>query len=134
MFTAELAPLLSPHRILTSPEDLAVYGFDGTAALSGDATCVVLPETVEEIAAIVRFAAARKIPIVSRGSGTGLSGGSIPVPGGIVLCLVRMDRILELDEKNLTLFAEAGADILYTINFADFRHLSREGDPEVRCP
>ena len=129
MFTAELAPLLSPHRILTSPEDLAVYGFDGTAALSGDATCVVLPETTEEVATLVRFAAARKIPIVSRGSGTGLSGGSIPVPGGIVLCLVRMDRILELDEKNLTLLAEAGAITQHIADAADRAGLLYPPDP-----
>ena len=129
MFTAELAQLLPPDRILTSPEDLAVYGFDGTAALRGDATCVVLPETVEEVAAVVRFAASRKIPIVSRGSGTGLSGGSIPVPGGIVLCLVRMDRILELDEKNLTLLAEAGAITQQIADAADCAGLLYPPDP-----
>ena len=129
MFAAELAQLLPPERILTSPEDLAVYGFDGTAALRAEATCVVLPETTEEIAAIVRFAASAKIPIVSRGSGTGLSGGSIPVPGGIVLCLVRMDRILELDEKNLTLFAEAGAITQQIADAADRASLLYPPDP-----
>ena len=129
MFTTQLAQFLPPERILTSPEDLAVYGFDGTAALRADATCVVLPETTEEVAAIVRFAAAEKIPIVSRGSGTGLSGRSIPVPGGIVLCLVRMDRILELDEKNLTLLAEAGAITQQIAEAADGAGLLYPPDP-----
>src|ERR1700677_3299541 len=106
---ADLTTILDSPRVLSAPEDLLVYGFDGTAALKAPATCVVLPQTVEEVARIVRYAAQARIPIVSRGSGTGLSGGSVPVPGGIVLCLVRMDRILELDERNLTLRAEAGA-------------------------
>ena len=129
MLPAELAQLLPPERVLTSPEDLAVYGFDGTAALRVDATCVVLAETTEEVAAIVRYAGAKKIPIVSRGSGTGLSGGSIPVPGGIVLCVVRMDRILELDEKNLTLFAEAGAITQQIADAADRVGLLYPPDP-----
>jgi len=106
---ADLTAILDSPRVLSAPEDLLVYGFDGTAALKAPATCVVFPQTVEEVARIVRYAAQERIPIVSRGSGTGLSGGSVPVPGGIILCLVRMDRILELDARNLTLRAEAGA-------------------------
>ena len=124
-----LTALLGRERVLTSPEDLAVYGFDGTAALRAEATCVVLPETTDEVAGIVRYAAGVKIPIVSRGSGTGLSGGSIPVPGGIVLCLVRMDRILELDEKNLTLFAESGAITQQIADAADRAGLLYPPDP-----
>ncbi len=129
MLAAELTTLLPPERVLTSPEDFAVYGFDATATLSGQATCVVLPQTTDEVAAVVRFAAARKIPVVSRGSGTGLSGGSVPVPGGIVLCLVRMARILELDEKNLTLFAEAGAITQQIAEAADRVGLLYPPDP-----
>jgi glycolate oxidase len=129
MFATELAKLLSPSRVLTSPEDLAVYGFDGTAALSAPATCVVFPETTEEVASLVRYAARERVPIVSRGSGTGLSGGSVPVSGGLVLCLVRMDRILELDEKNLTLFAEAGAITQQIAEAADGVGLLYPPDP-----
>ena len=129
MLTAELAQLLPPERILTEPEDLLVYGFDGTAALRADAMCVLLPQTTDEVAAVVRYAASAKIPIVSRGSGTGLSGGSVPVPGGIVLCLVRMDRILELDEKNLTLLAEAGAITQQIAEAADGVGLLYPPDP-----
>jgi glycolate oxidase len=105
----QLTALLDPARVLHAPEDLLPYGFDGTAALSAPAAVVVFPETAEEVARIVRYAAEHRIPIVTRGSGTGLSGGSVPVPGGIILCLVRMDRIIELDARNLTLLAETGA-------------------------
>jgi glycolate oxidase len=126
---AALTAILEPSRVLSAPEDLLVYGFDGTAALKAPATCVVLPRTVEEVAGIVRYAAREGVPIVSRGSGTGLSGGSVPVPGGIVLCLVRMDRILELDERNLTVRAEAGAITQKIAEAADTAGLLYPPDP-----
>ncbi|HEV7867304.1 MAG TPA: FAD-linked oxidase C-terminal domain-containing protein [Chthoniobacteraceae bacterium] len=126
---AALSAILDPARVLHSPEDLIPYGFDGTAALSSPATCVVFPETTEEVAALVRYASVNRVPIVSRGSGTGLSGGSVPVPGGIVLCLVRMERILELDARNLTLLAEAGAVTLQIAEAADAMGLLYPPDP-----
>jgi glycolate oxidase len=95
--------------VLTAKEDLIPYSFDGTAALRQMPGCVVLPASVQEVAAILRTANQTKTPVVSRGSGTGLSGGSLPVPECIVLCLAKMDKVLELDAANLTLLAEAGA-------------------------
>src|SRR5215213_4831661 len=109
MHTAALESLLGREAVLSTPEHLLTYGYDGTAALHGDAGCVVLPRTTEEVSAVIRYAAEHRVPVVARGSGTGLSGGSIPVPGGIVLCVVKMDRILEVDPANLTLLAETGA-------------------------
>ncbi len=105
---AQLEKILRPDQILTELEDLIPYGFDGTAMLKEKATAVVFPENAKEVASLVRFAITCKTPIVTRGSGTGLSGGSIPVKGAIVICLVRMNRILEIDTQNLTLTAEAG--------------------------
>src|ERR1700720_3220486 len=99
---ADLAQILGAERALWEREDLLTYGFDATAALFGEAGCIALPKTTEEVSRVVRYAAKHRIPVVTRGSGTGLSGGSVPVPGCIVLCLVQMDRVLELDPKNLT--------------------------------
>lgn len=108
-----LAARLKEHfpslSFLSAREDLIPYSFDGTAALTALPGAVVFPTTTEEVAALVRYANAEGIPIVTRGSGTGLSGGSVPTSGCLVLCLTKMDRILEVDEKNLTLHAEAGA-------------------------
>src|SRR6201995_1286248 len=98
----DLAQILGPERVLWEKEHLVTYGFDGTAALYGEAGCIALPKTTEEVSQVVRYAAKHRIPVVTRGSGTGLSGGSVPVPGCIVLCLVQSDQLLELDTKNLT--------------------------------
>ncbi len=104
-----LADLVGGENLLTSKEDLIPYSFDGTAALRQMPAAVVLAKTREQVAGILRLANETKLPIVTRGSGTGLSGGSLPVPDCVVLCLAKMDRILELDRANLTLLAEAGA-------------------------
>jgi glycolate oxidase len=105
----ELQRIAGPGNVLTQKEDLIPYSFDGTAALRQMPDCVVLPQSTEQISQILKLATESKTPIVTRGSGTGLSGGSLPVPGCVVLCLARMDRILELDSANLTLMAQAGA-------------------------
>lgn len=106
---ARLRELAGAENVLTEREDLLPYGFDGTAALKRGADCVVLPRTAEAVADVMRFSRSAGIPVVTRGSGTGLSGGSVPVEGGLVLCLVHLNRILEVDPANLTLLAEAGA-------------------------
>tara|TARA_R110002096_G_scaffold54841_6_gene141349 strand:- start:1855 stop:3285 length:1431 start_codon:yes stop_codon:yes gene_type:complete len=105
---AELSAIVGESQILTEPEDLIPYGFDGTAAMKAPAACVLTPETPEAVAEVVKLASSRGIPVVTRGSGTGLSGGSVPVRDGIVLCLVNLNRILEVDPANLTIFCESG--------------------------
>ncbi|NGO38386.1 FAD-binding protein [Limisphaera ngatamarikiensis] len=106
---AGLREIVGPDHLLTAPEDLIPYSFDGTAALQQMPGCVVFPRETAQVSAILKLAQRTRTPVVTRGSGTGLSGGSVPVPDCIVLCLARMDRILELDRANLTLLAEAGA-------------------------
>lgn len=104
-----LTAIVGEANVLTKPEDLIPYGFDGTAALKSKAGVVVFPQTTQEISECVKLAASTGTPIVTRGSGTGLSGGSVPSENAIILCTVQMDRILEVDPKNLTLRAQPGA-------------------------
>ena len=104
--------LIGPDLVLTAAEDLLVYAFDGTAALTQQPGCVVFARDTADIQAVLRLAQRTQTPVVTRGSGTGLSGGSLPVPGCIVLCTVRMNRILEVDPANLTLLTEPGATTL----------------------
>ena len=105
---ARLRALVGSENVLTSPEDTIPYGFDGTAALKGPVSVVVLPGSTEEISAVVKFAAEYGRAIVTRGSGTGLSGGSVPSEGCIILCLTRLDKILSVDAANLTVRAQCG--------------------------
>ena len=107
-FIQSLQAILSPERVLTSPEDIVPYSFDGTAALKQRPGAVVFPLTAEEVAECVRLARKLSVPVVTRGSGTGLSGGSVPLDGCLVICLVKMDKLIEVDEKNLTLRAQSG--------------------------
>jgi glycolate oxidase len=103
-----LRSVLEDRQILTADVDLLPYSFDGTATLKGTPLAVVLPESTAQVAHCVRVAHQQGIPIVTRGSGTGLSGGSVPTDQCLVICLVKLDRILELDEANLTLRAQCG--------------------------
>ncbi len=104
-----LRKIVGAQNVLIQPEDLIPYSFDGTAALHEMPGGVVLAETTQQVVSILRAATVSKTPVVTRGSGTGLSGGSVPVRDGIVLCLTKMNQVLELDRANLTLLAEAGA-------------------------
>ena len=125
----ELVGLLGSGSVLTSAEDSLVYAFDGTAALSQQPGCVVFVRTAADIQAVLRLAQRTKTPVVTRGSGTGLSGGSLPVPGCIVLCTVHMNRILEVDRANLTLLAEPGATTLQIAEAAAAAGLFYPPDP-----
>jgi glycolate oxidase len=104
-----LSGIFPASAVLTEPEDLIPYSFDGTAVLQQMPLAVVFAQSAEEVSGLLRAANTQGFPIVTRGSGTGLSGGSVPVEGGVVLCLSKMNRILEVDRKNLTMTAEAGA-------------------------
>jgi glycolate oxidase len=106
---SELRRILGAENVLTEKEDLIPYSFDGTAALQQMPGCVAFARTREQVAEVLKLASRTKAAVVTRGSGTGLSGGSLPSPDCIVLCLTKMDKILELDRANLTLLVEAGA-------------------------
>jgi glycolate oxidase len=103
-----LSRIAGPDAVLSTPEDLAVYSYDGTFA-EGTPDVVVLPQTVDQTSEIVKLAADARLPLIPRGMGSGLAAGSIPVrAGGIVVCFTRMNRILEIDTQNSTVRAQAG--------------------------
>jgi len=93
----QLQALLRPEQLLLRPEQLAAYQSDGLTAFHQLPLAVAVPETTDEVIALVRFCHAEKLPFVARGSGTSLSGGSLPVAGGIVIALNRLNQILKLD-------------------------------------
>jgi glycolate oxidase len=107
----QLIDMLGRDSVLYTPEDLAVYGYDGTF-LEGSPGVIVLPQTTSQVSRVMELATAERLAVVPRGMGSGLAAGSIPTPdGSIVVCLTRMNRILEIDTQNATVHTEAGVVI-----------------------
>jgi glycolate oxidase len=125
----DLISLLGPQNVLTAVEDILPYSFDGTATLKQRPQAVVFPAHAAEVAAVLRLARTHSIPVITRGNGTGLSGGSVPVAGGVVMCLTRLNRIIELDQRNLSLLAEAGVLTQAIFDAADAAGLFYPPDP-----
>jgi len=105
---ARLGEIVGPQDVLTDGQSMATYSHDETPMLSGEPEVVVKAGSVEEICAILRLANERLIPVTPRAGGQGLSGGAVPVMGGIVLSVERMNRILEIDHQNLMVTVEPG--------------------------
>jgi glycolate oxidase len=103
----QLKKIAGKDGVLSTPEDLAVYSYDGTFA-EHCPDVVVLPRTTEQVSQILALAARERIPVVTRGMGSGLAAASVPFSGGIALAITRMNRILEIDESNATAHVEAG--------------------------
>ncbi len=103
----QLRRIAGKENVFTEPEDLTCYSYDSTH-LSALPEVVVAPLTTAEISEIVKLANIERIPIIPRGGGTCLSGGTIPVAGGIVLAMHRMNKIIEIDEANLTATVQPG--------------------------
>ncbi len=103
----EITRIMGKENVLTSPEELKCYSYDGrTDGMAPD--LVIFPSSAEEVSAILKFANKEKFPVIPRGSGSGLTGGSVPVQGGVVLSFTKMNRILEIDTKNLIAVVEPG--------------------------
>lgn len=128
-FLESLRQIVGPQQVLTDQEDLLTYAFDGTAAMSQMPAGVAFPETAGHIASILKLANDTQTSVVTRGSGTGLSGGSLPSRDCLVLCTVKMDKILELDAANLTLLVEPGATTLAIAEAAAAAGLFYPPDP-----
>jgi glycolate oxidase len=105
---AKLRRIVGKDNVLTSPEDMVAYSYDGTNMWSHRPDVVVLPSDADQISSILKLAGENKIPVTPRGGGTNVSGGSVPIKGGIVLCTTRMDRIIEINKTNLNATVEPG--------------------------
>ena len=105
---SRLAGILPPDRLLWQPVQLAAYESDALTAYQASPLAIALPETADEVVALVRACRETRLPFVARGSGTSLSGGSLPVAGGIVIALNRLNRILRLDPDERTAVVEPG--------------------------
>lgn len=118
----DFAAIVGERNTITAPSELRTYECDGLTGFRIRPAIVVLPQTTEEVAAAVKLARALGMPIVPRGAGTGLSGGSLPVEGCIVIGLSRMTKILAVDLDNRRMRVGPG-----TINLDISKHLAPLG-------
>jgi glycolate oxidase len=105
---SELRTIVNGRNLVTASEELRTYESDALTYFRKVPWAVVLPDTTEQVQAILRLCHREKIPFVARGAGTGLSGGALPVQDGIVISLTRMNRILEIDFENARAVVEPG--------------------------
>ncbi len=103
----EMTKIVGKENVLSSETDLLLYGYDASL-FKGKPDCIVLPGSTEEISKIVKFAHGSGIPVIGRGSGTNLSGGTVPTRGGIILHFSRMNKIVEIDIENERVVVEPG--------------------------
>jgi glycolate oxidase len=107
-FVALLRDAVGAASVHTDDDTLALNASDETEDLAFAPEVVVTPGTTEAVAAVMRLAGAHRVPVTPRGAGTGLSGGALPVYGGIVLSTKKLDRIIEIDTSNLMAVVEPG--------------------------
>ena len=107
-FLRELATVLPPDRLLFESTDLLTYESDGLVHLRATPGAVVLPTTTTEVQTVLRLCHAHGVPSVARGHGTGLSGGALPSPDGVLISLARMTHIRHVDIENQFVVAEPG--------------------------
>ena len=103
----ELTRLVGPDAVLWRPEDVMLYEYDALSC-ARQPQAVVFPISTEQVVALVKLAARENLPVVARGAGTGLSGGSVVTEGGIVLAFARMKKIVEIDLENLRARVQPG--------------------------
>ena len=111
-FTSQLAGIVGRANVLTSEEDRKVYSYDGTSNWVHKPDLVVFPTETRHVEGVLKLAHENRIPVTPRGGGTNVSGGSVPVRGGIALVMTKMNKILSIDPANLSARVQAGVVLM----------------------
>src|SRR5688572_23347778 len=128
-FLSELQRFLPADAVLFNPDDLLVYECDAYTLEKTFPEFVVLPKSTEEVAAVVKLCGKHQIPFIPRGAGTNLSGALLPIGGGVLITLTRMNRILSVDYRNRRALVEAGCVNSWVTNAVKSRGLLYAPDP-----
>lgn len=107
---SELKMIVGDSYFKDDPQSLITHSYDGTPMQQALPDGVIYPETTDQISAIMKVLHRHRIPLITRGSGTNLCGGTVPVTGGVVMVMHRMNRILEIDLENLTAVVQPGVN------------------------
>ena len=127
-FIRKLESIVGREYVIHHPDDLLVYEYDGSVD-KAIPRAVVLPASTDEVSRVLAVADEAGVPVVGRGSGTGLSGGAIALQDGLQVALTRMNRILEIDEQNRLAVVEPGVINLHLDQAARKRGLRYAPDP-----
>ena len=126
---AQLRDIVGDTHFRDDPEALIAHSYDGTPMLQAKPDAVVYPANTEQVSAIMKALSTYKVPLISRGSGSNLCGGTVPVEGGVVMVMHRMNQILELDMENLTARVQPGLITADFINHIEALGLFYPPDP-----
>ncbi|KGI40429.1 FAD-binding oxidoreductase [Clostridium tetani] len=121
--------ILGKNRVLVGDEISEDFSHDELGGIEKMPDVLVEANTTEEISKIMKYAYENNIPVVPRGSGTGLVGASVPIYGGIMINLTKMNKILELDEENLTLTVEPGVLLMEIADYVEDKDFFYPPDP-----
>ena len=108
LFLTELERIVGPDGLVRDAGELLTYESDGLVRLRERPAAAVLPDTVDQVQQVVRLCHRSKVPFVARGSGTGLSGGALPHPDGVLIVMTRLNRVLDIDIPNQRITVEPG--------------------------
>jgi glycolate oxidase len=125
----KIRKIVGARNFTDTPEDKITYSYDATPEFSQIPELIVFPEDEEQISQIVTLANSEKFSVVPRGSGTGLSGGAVPVENSVVIVMTRWNRIIEIDSANLTALVEPGVITGALQNEVEKRGLFYPPDP-----
>lgn len=128
-FSKELSSLLGERKVVTDNDILAAYAKDETSDLSAMPDILVRAETTDDVSRTLGFCHAHSVPVIPRGAGTGVTGGAVPVNGGVVLSLEKMNRIIEIDRENMVAVVEPGAITSHVQDAAKAEGLMYPPDP-----
>ena len=122
LFLAELERIVGPGGLVRDAAELLTYESDGLVRLRERPAAAVLPDTVDQVQRVIRLCHRSKVPFVARGSGTGLSGGALSHPDGVLIVMTRMTRVLDIDIPNERITVEPGV-----LNLEVTRRVASEG-------
>lgn len=125
----QLADIVGEAYVKDDPQTLITHSYDATPMLQSLPDAVIYPNDTEQVSRIMKVLHTHRIPVVSRGSGTNLAGGTVPTEGGVVMVMHRMNRILELDLENLTAVVQPGLNTKQFITHVEAQGLFYPPDP-----
>lgn len=126
---AELRNIVGQANFKDDPESLVSHSYDATPMLQAMPDGVIYPSSTQEVSEIMKVLSSHRIPLVSRGAGTNLSGGTVPIQGGVVMVMKKMSQILEVDLENLTITVQPGLNTKDMIEHVEKLGLFYPPDP-----